>query len=352
MSESEAGVKVVWSEKCKVESKKLLERWHSQIRGYYCELKKEVFWDQDAAENSIPLASLDDEEVLERYKSFKKFDEVDNYSDHIIMVNSLYTSEFSTFQWDFWTNLKKGLDGTERIYVRGYKSVPDLLRAVIIGAEGTPYHDGLFFFDLCFPSGYGTSFSSIPLVLYHSGGLCIHPEIDVDGCVTFSPQYQFGLPRTCTMLQLLVYIRDEYLTAQPLLGKDRVTTCPGDGQISVLYNEDTIIRSLKTMVYVMNHPPLHFEDLVVGHFRSRAHNILMACKAYMEGRFLDGKEEERCSLTFRNDVASCIKPLVDAFVRIGARGAKKFLPLSEKKFPLPHVPTIRDTEDVNLFNYP
>jgi ubiquitin-protein ligase len=25
---------------------------------------------------------------------------------------------------------------------------------VIIGAEGTPYHDGLFFFDVFFPSGY------------------------------------------------------------------------------------------------------------------------------------------------------------------------------------------------------
>ncbi|KAM1798959.1 hypothetical protein ACFX12_032971 [Malus domestica] len=30
----------------------------------------------------------------------------------------------------------------------------DCVRAVIVGAEGTPYHDGLFFFDVCFPSGY------------------------------------------------------------------------------------------------------------------------------------------------------------------------------------------------------
>jgi len=30
----------------------------------------------------------------------------------------------------------------------------DLLRAVIIGAEGTPYHDGLFFFDIQFPDTY------------------------------------------------------------------------------------------------------------------------------------------------------------------------------------------------------
>lgn len=43
---------------------------------------------------------------------------------------------------------------TETIFVRVYESRMDLLRAVIIGAEGTPYHDGLFFFDLFFPSSY------------------------------------------------------------------------------------------------------------------------------------------------------------------------------------------------------
>lgn len=30
----------------------------------------------------------------------------------------------------------------------------DLLRAVIIGPTGTPYHDGLFTFDVYFPSNY------------------------------------------------------------------------------------------------------------------------------------------------------------------------------------------------------
>lgn len=42
----------------------------------------------------------------------------------------------------------------DTIFVRVYESRMDLMRAVIIGAEGTPYHDGLFFFDIFFPSGY------------------------------------------------------------------------------------------------------------------------------------------------------------------------------------------------------
>ena len=43
---------------------------------------------------------------------------------------------------------------TGMIFVRTYESRMDLLRAVIIGADGTPYHDGLFFFDIFFPDTY------------------------------------------------------------------------------------------------------------------------------------------------------------------------------------------------------
>ena len=51
---------------------------------------------------------------------------------------------------------------TETIFVRACESRMDLLRAVIIGAEGTPYHDGLFFFDIQFPDSY----PSAPPVCY------------------------------------------------------------------------------------------------------------------------------------------------------------------------------------------
>lgn len=40
------------------------------------------------------------------------------------------------------------------IYVRIYEDRMDLLRAVIVGPAGTPYHNGLFFFDFHFPEGY------------------------------------------------------------------------------------------------------------------------------------------------------------------------------------------------------
>lgn len=43
---------------------------------------------------------------------------------------------------------------TEEIYVRVYEDRMDLVRAVIIGPFGTPYQDGLFFFDFHLPPDY------------------------------------------------------------------------------------------------------------------------------------------------------------------------------------------------------
>lgn len=43
---------------------------------------------------------------------------------------------------------------TDTIYVRVYETRMDLLRAIIIGPAGTPYHDGLFVFDVLFPPNY------------------------------------------------------------------------------------------------------------------------------------------------------------------------------------------------------
>ncbi|RWV84424.1 hypothetical protein GW17_00054037 [Ensete ventricosum] len=41
-----------------------------------------------------------------------------------------------------------------RYYVIGYEERMELMRAAILGLRGTPYHVGLFFFDIFFPPDY------------------------------------------------------------------------------------------------------------------------------------------------------------------------------------------------------
>ncbi|GJT10696.1 ubiquitin-conjugating enzyme/RWD-like protein [Tanacetum coccineum] len=262
-------------------------------------------------DTSCSLAGLDNEEVQKRFKSFKKFDILSDHTGH----------RFSTFNplmirqpegWadrikQEWTILEKDLPDT--IFVSAFDPKMELLSAVIVGPKGTPYHDGLYFFDVFIPRSYP---ESPPLLWYHSGGLGINPNLLHCGGVELTlPKIngqgievdKMWVPGSSNMLKLLVSVKDQFFNPNPLRNEN-------------------------------------FEDFVVGHFRSRVRDILVACQAYMEGMQVgcfgvqdeeEGNNKVPCTIEFKNDVATYIKPLVAAFEKIGASEAKEFLHLSDRK---------------------
>ncbi|KAF8390972.1 hypothetical protein HHK36_023272 [Tetracentron sinense] len=90
---------------------------------------------------------------------FKQFDMVSDCSEHHfidgggkgLILSQVKNGWLKKVQQE-WSILEKDLPDT--IYVRVYEERIDLLGAVIVGAPGTPYHDGLFFFDFFLPSEY------------------------------------------------------------------------------------------------------------------------------------------------------------------------------------------------------
>ncbi|MFS7980514.1 putative ubiquitin-conjugating enzyme E2, ubiquitin-conjugating enzyme/RWD [Helianthus anomalus] len=284
------------------------------------------------------------DEVMKMLQGFKKFDTVMDHSDHHYATTQPPKRCAKKIQEE-WRILEKDLPDT--IFVRVYESRMDLLRAVIIGAEGTPYHDGLFFFDVCFPTSYP---KKPPLVHYHSGGLRINPNLYNCGKVCLSllntwtgVKQEKWVPGKSTMLQVLVSIQGLILNMKPYFNEPGFARSSGSvhgEQASLHYNENTLILSLKTMVYTMKKPPKNFEDLVVGHFRNCVVDILMACKAYTEGVQVGclvkggvqdvDEDNSKCSQQFRNDVASYSKTLIAEFMKIGAKEAEEFLHLSIK----------------------
>lgn len=80
-----------------------------------------------------------------------------------------------------WAALEASLP--DSIYLQVYEGRMDLLRAVIVGAAGTPYHDNLFFFDFHFPPEYP---NAPPAAHYHSGGLRVNPNLYESGKVCLS----------------------------------------------------------------------------------------------------------------------------------------------------------------------
>ncbi|XP_052726634.1 probable ubiquitin-conjugating enzyme E2 26 isoform X1 [Vigna angularis] len=295
-----------------------------------------------------PIVTISDDardEIMRKFRSFKQFDTVEDTSDHYFIRNSSSTKR-PPKNWakkiqEEWKILQKDLP--DSIFVRVYESNMDLLRAVIIGAEGTPYHDGLFFFDVFFPSGYP---NVPPQVHYYSGGLRLNPNLYHCGKVCLSllntwsgSKNEKWLPGTSTILQVLVSIQGLILNTKPYFNEPGFAHMSGSAsgeKLSFQYNEDTFILSLRTMMYMIRRPPKNFEDFVKGHFCSRASDILVACKAYMEGAQVgclakggvqDVDEGDRsCSQKFKHSLAGYMNMLVREFAQTGAKDIEKFLP--------------------------
>ncbi|CAN4117707.1 unnamed protein product [Withania somnifera] len=288
-------------------------------------------------------------ETLKKFRLFKKFDTVDDHSDHFYSKQAS-SGKVASKNWakkiqEEWKILEKDLPDT--IFVRVYESRMDLLRAVIMGADGTPYHNGLFFFDVFFPSNYP---NVPPLVHYNSFGLRINPNLYNCGKVclsllnTWSGQgKEKWIPRASTMLQVLVSIQGLILNTKPYFNEPGYAssrrTKVGE-ESSLWYNENTYILNLKTMVFSMRQPPKHFEDFVVGHFFQSAQDVLVACKAYMDGAQVGSlvrggvqdvdEGDKSCSPTFKASLAGFIKTVIDTFKEIGAKDCDKFLYLAQR----------------------
>lgn len=323
-------------------------------------------------ESSCGLTDIEDqrikeqmrlETILKNYMEFKTFDTVQDYSDHYYMKQASSAKEpprewAKTIQNE-WKLLESGLP--ETIFVRVYEENMELLRAVMIGATGTPYHDGLFFFDCFFPSTYP---SIPPLVYYHSGGLRLNPNLYNCGKVCLSllgtwpgrSASENWIPGKSNMLQVLLSIQALVLNEKPYFNEPGYEKTAGQehGQKRAKdYNENTFIYSIKTMGYSLHKPPMYFEDFVYGHFRVRAHSILEACTEYLKGAEVgshveteeeEGQEKEAEDILsdkktflkkFREDLSVVVGNLIPVLIKNGASDCEKYIPLGDIKRKAP-----------------
>ncbi|KAK9284363.1 hypothetical protein L1049_023534 [Liquidambar formosana] len=295
-----------------------------------------------ASSSTVPEGEDKENEVMRKFENFKPFDTVEDLSDHHYNGAGSSGEQPPSKNWakkiqEEWKILEKNLPDT--IFVRVCEARMDLLRAVIIGPAGTPYHDGLFVFDALFPSNYP---NVPPMVYYYSGGLRLNPNLYDCGKVCLSllntwsgKQTEMWIPGKSTMLQVLVSIQALILNANPFFnepGYEKSYVGAEGEKKSKQYNEDVFILSLKTMMYTLRRPPRHFEDLVAGHFRNRAHDILVACKAYTEGVPVGSvvgvqghnEVERNGSSDFRAAVTRMINMLVTNFTKNGSKDCEQF----------------------------
>lgn len=165
----------------------------------------------------------------------------------------------------------------------------DLLRAVMIGPQGTPYHDGLFFFDAQFPPSYPAippvSIQSLSILVcntlthldknivlmllqvvhYHAGGLRLNPNLYACGkvCLSLLGTWQGQScekwnPAQSTMLQVLISIQALVLNEKPFYnepGYERYANSPEGLAYALDYNDTAFQYSCRTMLYSLRRPP-------------------------------------------------------------------------------------------------
>ncbi|GJN15181.1 hypothetical protein PR202_gb02075 [Eleusine coracana subsp. coracana] len=286
-----------------------------------------------------------DEYPYEGYEDDYAYDD-DEYEDDSYDA-SLFESEYNysltakfdgldvpgvkALPWLQKTSIENAID---TIFVRAYEDRMDLLRAVIMGPAGTPYHDGLFFFDIYFPPQYP---SVPPLVNYRAGGLRLNPNLYACGKVCLSLLNTWSgsgcekwNPSNSTMLQVLVSIQALVLNAKPYFNEPgyAMHANPHGEKKSLTYNEDTFLLSCRTMLYSLRNPPKNFEDFVAGHFRKYGRNILVACRAYLEGAQVGclvgngiqdvDEGDKSCSVRFKQSLKRLFEELLIELTRKGA----------------------------------
>ncbi|XP_026378497.1 probable ubiquitin-conjugating enzyme E2 25 [Papaver somniferum] len=250
---------------------------------------------------------------------FKQFDiisinEFNSISDHHYVSRSLSPSSTEAIMEE-WRILEKDLP--DSIFVRVYKGRVDLLRAVIIGPSGTPYHDGLFFFDIQVPSNY-------PALLEYV--LASPPKV-------FSwndDRSKKRNPPQSTILQVLVSIQGLVLNGEPFINFPGFESFANSSswfkKRSV--HENVFIKNCKTMVSILKKPPQSFEKFVSQHFRHRASTILVAFNAYINGQAEIGDPitvtaateitASLASFTFKAEAGFVYPRLVDSFIKNGS----------------------------------
>ncbi|XP_026378545.1 putative ubiquitin-conjugating enzyme E2 38 [Papaver somniferum] len=230
----------------------------------------------------------------------------DLISDHYFSSNHDHLSQKATaYIMREWNILKDSLPSF--IYVRAFEGRIDLLTAVIIGRAGSPFHQGLFVFDIQFTSDYPNSHPKFQR--RYADGLLLNPTLNPGRDVCYAqlkPKKYRMSPMEYSMLEILLSIRVNIITSKP------EPTCSGQSsrilptfwgywmeKEYLTFNQDMFMLNCQTMMSVLNKPPKCLEEFVVQHFRDHAESILIACKSYIDpsppkvDKYASNKDEYR-----------------------------------------------------------
>ncbi|KAF3931227.1 hypothetical protein ABW19_dt0209934 [Dactylella cylindrospora] len=173
----------------------------------------------------------------------------------------------------------------EGIFVRVQEDKPELLKALIIGPQSTPYHLGLYEFDFTIPNDYPNSPPSVSFKTTGGGTVRFNPNLYQCVCLSIlgtwdgaaSEKWQAG---KSTLLQVLVSIQAMILCEEPYYNEPGYQN-NANPTASKNYNENVQLQSMR---YAMNEWLSHdglWSDVVQNHFLSQTPEILTTTAGFV-----------------------------------------------------------------------
>ncbi|VDB85365.1 unnamed protein product [Peniophora sp. CBMAI 1063] len=173
------------------------------------------------------------------------------------------------------TNLPVAWDSS--IFLRVDETRVDVIKALIIGPQDTPYQNGCYLFDIFLGHAYNQSPPNVKYMTTNGGKYRFNPNLYADGKVCLSLLGTWSgpgwVPGRSTLLQVLISIQSMILCDEPYLNEPGWANSAGTPQ-SAAYSANVRRMVVRTaMLGNLQNPPEPFQDVIRTHFRLKAKAI-------------------------------------------------------------------------------
>ncbi|KAG9045669.1 hypothetical protein FS837_005881 [Tulasnella sp. UAMH 9824] len=274
----DAAIPTVTAGSSEEEIKKAYEEWATNARFEYCDLSiqppaavveaRQRRAEEQGLNNPQSLAPADD--APSYMSAFNQEARMLTHSD-IPKRNLAIAKELAVLT----TNLPVAWNSS--IFLRVDETRVDIIKALITGPEGTPYHNGCYLFDIFLGPSYNTAPPSVKYMTTNSGKFRFNPNLYAEGKVCLSllgtwtgPGWVAG---RSTLLQVLISIQSMILCDEPYLNEPGWANGAGSSS-SISYSANVRRMVVHTaMLGNLKNPPEPFKDIILTHFRLKAKSI-------------------------------------------------------------------------------
>ncbi|CAI4232635.1 unnamed protein product [Auanema sp. JU1783] len=195
------------------------------------------------------------------------------------------------------------LNASNSIFVCVDESRCDIIKVLISGPDDTPYANGLFEFDVFFPTSYPFSPPKCAFLTTGSGNVRFNPNLYNDGkiCLSILGTWE-GRPEEkwtpyCSLMQVLVSIQGLIFVKDPYFNEPGFEKYQGTEKGDDYSRKYNLQIEHATLTYAirdqLKNPPEYFKKVIQRHFWLKRHAIIEQAKAWMVEMRKDALESER-----------------------------------------------------------